>query len=903
MTMILFCKRILFALILFALFKTNAQVFENKYVDSMLKSELSFQEKQYFVDSIAKLKDYPGDKLSYVYHIYASDLFKNKKSNESIQYLRKAIEIRKKNKEKDLQSLKKSLFNLGLYLYRENDYFQAIDVFNELIILPNEDRLRIKAYSELINSYEKLGDYEKCINYFQKAENYYIINKKHTELYRIYMRISRVYVSMDSEKYSDVIINYLTKVDSLRGFTKISKKNDAIINSRLGIVYRNINKNERALYHYFKALELNKGLGDSLAISKLYNNIGYLYVKDSLLGKTKTPLDLSLKFANKDNRLIATIYGNYGEYYKQLKEFEKAKKYYQKSIQLLNFDKEKIGYVNPTLTEVSSSPYKLRLFESVLDKAKFWCERNNLEKKNDYLQKALVDLELADQLIDIIRFDTSENVSKLYWREKGAALYAQAVEVCYLLDNTDKAYYFMEKNKALLLLEELSDQQAQVVSNLPQQLIEQDFLFKQQIIEIEEKEAGNNDELFELKRSYERFKDSLSTNYPAYSKLRKSLPLLSKQNHSTQFINETTVSMQFIIHEDKGYGLVITKNNSYLYPIHNVVSLEKEVDSLIGQLQHPFNTNKDIEAYVKNASTIFKRLIPDHVYNEIKGKKVIIAADGNLQNIPFEALLSNIDDGSSYFIKTNEVSYVYSFSYLLSNAKKKRNPKHTFLGFAPKTFNDKSLAILSNSVNEVSSINSIFSDTVFINENATKENFKSNFENYKIVHLATHSGSSNTEKPWLAFNDKKVNLNEIYGTQSQADLVVLSACKTSQGELKTGEGVMSLARGFFFSGTNSVISTLWNINDKTTQELMQSFYTSIKKGQTKSKSLHQSKLAYLSAHKGSMASPFYWSSFVLIGDANAITIESNFNWELPILSLVIIGLVLIGIYFLKRIRS
>jgi len=891
-------------LVFFALsYSFFAQNITTSSLDSILKSELSHKQKKVFVDSITEIKDYPQEKLSYLYHSYARYLHKFSENSSAIEYLEKAIKIRKKNKENDVISLKKSLFNLGYYLRKSGRYFKAIDVFKELSELPKEDRLCIKAYSELIILYYKVGDFEKSINHFHKSTNFYKFKNDYRNLYKNYIRMSRIYASMNSKKYNQEIIKYLVKADSLNSLTSVDYRDKVLINVGFGNVYEEINQKQKALQYYRKALEYSKELKDSSSISMLNNNIGDLYLKDSSYDKAKVALEKSVLFAENDLQSRALTYNTYGEYHIQVKEFELAKTYFENGIQLLIDGNENDDYINPTIEQLSVKPNKLRLFEFIYHKANYWQTRFSAEKNKVFLNNALADYKLADQLLDVIRFDSTEKTSKLFWREKGANLYIQAVEVCYLLEDADNAYYFMEKNKALLLLEELSDQQAQVVSNLPQELIERDFLFKQQIIEIEEKETKNNDELFELKRNYEQFKDSLSINYPAYSKLRKTLPVLSKQSHSTQFINETTASMQFIIHEDKGYGLVLTKYNSFLYPILDVTSLKSEVDNLIHQLQHPFNTNKDIEAYVKNASTIFKRLVPEDVYDKIKGKKIIVAADGTLQNIPFEALLSNAEDNSSYFIKTNEISYVYSFSYLLSNTKKKRNPAHTFLGFAPQNFKDKSLAVLSNSVNEVSSINSIFSDTVFIKENATKANFISNFENYKIVHLATHSGSSNTEKPWLAFNDEKVNLNEIYGTHNQADLVVLSACKTSQGELKTGEGVMSLARGFFFSGTNSVISTLWNINDKTTQELMHSFYMNVKKGQTKSNALHQSKLAYLSAHVGSMASPFYWSSFVLIGDANVIAIERKFNWTLPVLLLLVVGLILIGVYFGKRPRN
>lgn len=900
---LLFIKIKLVFLLLFCCVKLISQELNKDDFNAVLNSKNSFNLIQTKVDSIIRLVDLSDVDKSYVYHTYARYLYKKNKKKDSYSFLNKAIELRKINQINDLTSLKKSLFNLGLYYKRSGLYIKSIEVYKELISLAVEDRLQIKTYSELITLYSKIGDFEKSKIFFEKSTNYYVKNKDYKNLYKNYMRMSRLYASLGYKFNSTKIINYLVKADSLRKFTQIDVKDDAIINLRLGNVYEKTDQKSKAIYHYNKALGFNKKLNDSVSISILNNNIGDLYLNDLSFEKANLSLQKSVLFAGDLKKNKALPYSTYGAYYLELKEFELAKKYFESAIQLLIEGNEGDDYLNPTIEQLSVKPNKLRFFEFIFQKAIYWQKRFEVEKNEVYLYNALNDYKLADQLLDVIRFDSSENISKLFWREKGASLYIKAVEVCYLLNDTNNAYYFMEKNKALLLLEELSDQQAQVVSNLPQQLIERDFSFKQQIIEIEEKGTENNDELFELKRHYEQFKDSLSTNYPAYSKLRKTLPILSKQNHSNQLINDTTVSVQFIIHEDNAYGLAITKHKSFLYPIANKESLQKEVEKLIAQLQQPFSRNEDVEEYSKNASSIFKRLIPDDVYEKIKEKKIIIAADGILQNIPFEALLSNAEDHSSYFIKTNEISYVYSFSYLLSNAKKKRNPEHTFLGFAPQTFKDESLAVLSNSVKEVSSINSIFSDTVFIKENATKENFKSNFENYKIVHLATHSGSSNTEKPWLAFNDEKVNLNEIYGTQNQADLVVLSACKTLQGKLRTGEGVMSLARGFFFSGTNSVISTLWNINDKTTQELMYSFYTNLKKGQTKSKALHESKLAYLSAHEGSMASPFYWSSFVLIGDANVITIANGFNWTLPIVLLIIVSILIIGVSLRKKFRK
>ena len=90
-----------------------------------------------------------------------------------------------------------------------------------------------------------------------------------------------------------------------------------------------------------------------------------------------------------------------------------------------------------------------------------------------------------------------------------------------------------------------------------------------------------------------------------------------------------------------------------------------------------------------------------------------------------------------------------------------------------------------------------------------------------------------------------LKLHELYTYKNNADLVVLSACNTSLGEVAVGEGVLSLARGFFYSGANSVISSLWNVNDVATTSLMNNFYTNLKDNQTKAEALTNAKRKYL----------------------------------------------------------
>ena len=58
-------------------------------------------------------------------------------------------------------------------------------------------------------------------------------------------------------------------------------------------------------------------------------------------------------------------------------------------------------------------------------------------------------------------------------------------------------------------------------------------------------------------------------------------------------------------------------------------------------------------------------------------------------------------------------------------------------------------------------------------------------------------------------------------------MVVLSACETGTGELKRGEGIMSMARAFAYSGSKSIITSLWSVDDPATSQVMQNFYKNL----------------------------------------------------------------------------
>jgi CHAT domain-containing protein/tetratricopeptide (TPR) repeat protein len=149
---------------------------------------------------------------------------------------------------------------------------------------------------------------------------------------------------------------------------------------------------------------------------------------------------------------------------------------------------------------------------------------------------------------------------------------------------------------------------------------------------------------------------------------------------------------------------------------------------------------------------------------------------------------------------------------------------------------------------------------------------------YRIVHFATHT-ILNDDHPdlsslVLSLVDEKGNpqsgflrLRDMYNLQLAAELVVLSACDTGLGKEVKGEGLMSMVRGFMYSGTPRVLASLWKVDDEATAELMKEFYKHLlQEGMTPATALRQAQITQM--QKKSRQSPYYWAGFQLQGEWN-----------------------------------
>ncbi len=244
---------------------------------------------------------------------------------------------------------------------------------------------------------------------------------------------------------------------------------------------------------------------------------------------------------------------------------------------------------------------------------------------------------------------------------------------------------------------------------------------------------------------------------------------------------------------------------------------------------------------------------------EITGNRLIIVPVGILNYVPFHALHSGGGGGGGrYVIERFETNYAPSAGVwsALQERPVRKIRNSLLVGYA-----DERIPLVED---EIRKIQTILPDPATLVGNAASfSNFLENASKFDLIHLACH-GKFRAENPMfssLHLADGWVTVRDICSQRLRARLVTLSSCETGLSKVFAGDEILGLARGFLTAGADTLVVSLWTVNDAAAGHLMSDFYKNLQRGETIGASLRTAQMAFVERREH----PFYWSPFVLMG--------------------------------------
>ena len=518
--------------------------------------------------------------------------------------------------------------------------------------------------------------------------------------------------------------------------------------------------------------------------------------------------------------------------------------YARSQLELGNFEAARAGFDEVLSTRfITGIP---RLYYPVLhDRGRVAEALRDDQAATDYYRQSI-------EVIETSRSSIANDSGKISYVGNKQGVYQSLVQILYRQGLVDAAFEVSEDARARALVDLLASKDLDVLSP--------------------EKAAAAN-ELIELEaaitaKSLEQRATSRSADQASY---RRTVSALKEEE--PEFASLVTVSpanlqeiQGYLADEELLLAYYTTKDRLYIFAVtresNRAVTLEVAgLPTLVEDFRASiFEIDED--DYLQLGGELYQLLIAPVAMDVAKATSITVVPHGVLHYTPFDALHS----GEQFLLDLKPTRVL---------------PSASVMAFINKsTLNDESLLILGNPDLKDASMDlagaeqearqlaaRVPGSKLLLREEATETELKSIAVTHRIIHFASHgvydSSAPLQSRLLLAkdeWNDGRLTVAELYNLDLRADLVTLSACETALGKVATGDDVVGFSRGFLYAGANSIVSSLWEVDDIATYELMLQFYANLEK-LDKRTALTQAQRTIRARYQH----PFYWAAFQLTG--------------------------------------
>jgi CHAT domain-containing protein len=249
---------------------------------------------------------------------------------------------------------------------------------------------------------------------------------------------------------------------------------------------------------------------------------------------------------------------------------------------------------------------------------------------------------------------------------------------------------------------------------------------------------------------------------------------------------------------------------------------------------------------------------------------------GPLHLLPFHALYN----GTRYLIEDYQINYLPTGGLLQASAGvghvAREGRDQTLVSATirpPLVFGYSDRGQLQRALEESRTLAALMDGRCYLEEEATITRLIEEAPSSPIIHLATH-GYSRLDAPNFSsvlLADGRFNAIDASDLNLQAcELVTLSGCETGLALSGGGDEQLGLGRAFLAAGADSLVMSLWSVEDDSTSELMQGFYEHLLTGESKSAALRAAQCNLLERTNSAYTHPFFWAAFRLVGAVNPL---------------------------------
>lgn len=759
----------------------------------------------------------------------------------------------------DIEEQGSILINLAHAYGEKGDLEQAVWQLRRCLSLPIPESVLAQVHNNLGSTYTDLGDYQAALVHLQEAK-----------------RI------LEQEKHPSNSLTLTTSFNTIRlqwemGQTDLARQSTTELIQRL----------EKAAAPPLRSLQF-----------------AYNYQAKQLLEEGKATAALAairqaVNTASGDNRVTTSTLMIEARILLALDRYPEALDAIQLAFgyQVPNF-KPTSPLDNPDWRELETVEYAVSLF---LLKSAVLRAMAKTQKRPELIGPAMLALQLGDSAVTASRLSCRSQASKSFLAAGASELYEAMVDLHYTQyaatgqpEYAEQALLYIEKTKALSVLENLKSQKAQSFHDIDDQLVQQerslreDIEYYQSLLRPQneadygsEQKAVWKDTLYGLQRQQERLLATIKKDHKLYYETRLNIAPVEANALRQSLLYPDETFLSYFLGEKYWYALIIDEQQSRI--------LRFAADSLPQQvlrLHEALRTRSD-DAYALSHGLYQRLLAPLTPY--LKGEKLALVPDGVLAYLPFDQLVVSLEgDRPSYLLETYSIRRLLSASTAMQHlATAPSESENEVFAIAP-TFESGSdnpqrgavYSALPGAQEELDTLQRYYAGTYLKGNAATEAAFMENCGKKEILHLATHTEIDDrfpTASHLLLGEgqgeDGLLHAYELYSLRIPARLSFLSACETGYGTIKAGEGSMSLAHAFAYAGCPNIVMTLWPLRDRTSPRLVSAYYRYLASGMDKAEAMRQAKLFFLQDDE-LFSHPYYWSSFVYQGDRLPIPIKA-----------------------------